>query len=76
MNKEWKVKEKDEEKISEMVKEYNISPILADCLIKRNIVQENDIRKFLGISNKIKETADKFIELIKSNEFEQEKIGA
>ena len=48
MNKEWKVKEKDEEKISEMVKEYNISPILADCLIKRNIVQENDIRKFLS----------------------------
>ena len=37
---------------------------------------KNDIRKFLGISNKIKETADKFIELIKSNEFEQEKIGA
>ena len=36
----------------------------------------NDIKNFLNISNKIKETADQFIQLIKDNEFEQEKISA
>ena len=36
----------------------------------------NDIKNILNISNKIKETADQFIQLIKDNEFEQEKISA
>ena len=30
----------------------------------------------MNLSNKIKETADEFIELIKSGEFKQEKISA
>ena len=37
---------------------------------------KNDVKNFLKISNKIKETADKFIELIKNNQFKQEEIGA
>lgn len=37
---------------------------------------KNDVRKFMSIANKIKETADAFIQLIKDNEFEQEKISA
>ena len=37
---------------------------------------KGDIRKFMSIANKIKETADQFIQLIKDNEFEQEKISA
>ncbi len=36
----------------------------------------SDIENFLKISNKIKETADKYIELIKNSKYEQEKISA
>lgn len=36
----------------------------------------NDIKEFLSLSNKIKDTADEFIDLIKSNEFKQEQISA
>lgn len=37
---------------------------------------KNNIKEFMNLSNKIKETADEFIELIKSSEFKQEKISA
>lgn len=37
---------------------------------------ENDINEFLKLSEKIKETADKYIELIKNSECKQEKISA
>lgn len=37
---------------------------------------KDNIKEFMNLSNKIKETADEFIELIKSNEFKQEKISA
>lgn len=37
---------------------------------------KNDIKEFLKISNKIKETADEFIELIKSSNVNQEKVSA
>lgn len=36
----------------------------------------NDIKEFMSLSNKIKDTADEFIDLIKSSEFKQEKISA
>lgn len=36
----------------------------------------NDIKEFMSLSNKIKDIADEFIDLIKSNEFKQEKISA
>ena len=36
----------------------------------------NDIKEFMNLSNKIKETADKFIELIKNSNYKQEKISA
>ena len=36
----------------------------------------NDLKEFLKLSNKIKETADEFIELIKVKDYEQEKISA
>ena len=36
----------------------------------------NDINNFLKISNKIKETADKYIEMIKNAKYKQEKISA
>lgn len=36
----------------------------------------NDIKEFMSLSNKIKETADEFIDLIKNNDYKQEKISA
>lgn len=36
----------------------------------------NDIKEFISLSNKIKDIADEFIDLIKSNEFKQEQISA
>lgn len=36
----------------------------------------NDIKEFMNLSNKIKETADEFIDLIKNNDYKQEKISA
>lgn len=37
---------------------------------------ENNIKEFMSLSNKIKETADEFIELIKDSKYKQEKISA
>ena len=37
---------------------------------------ENNIKEFMSLSNKIKETADEFIELIKNSKYKQEKISA
>ncbi len=37
---------------------------------------ENNIKEFMNLSNKIKETADEFIELIKNSKYKQEKISA
>lgn len=37
---------------------------------------ENNIKEFMRLSNKIKETADEFIELIKNSKYKQEKISA
>ncbi len=37
---------------------------------------ENSIKEFMSLSNKIKETADEFIELIKNSKYKQEKISA
>lgn len=37
---------------------------------------KNDIKEFMNLSNKIKKTADKFIELIKNSEYKQQKISA
>lgn len=36
----------------------------------------NNIKEFMNLSNKIKETADEFIDLIKNNDYKQEKISA
>ena len=36
----------------------------------------NDIKEFMNLSNKIKETADEFIDLIKNNNYKKEKISA
>lgn len=37
---------------------------------------ENNIKEFMSLSNKIKETADEFIELIKNSKYKQEVISA
>jgi len=37
---------------------------------------KNDINEIMSLGEKIKETADNFIELIKANEFKQEQITA
>lgn len=37
---------------------------------------ENNIEEFMSLSNKIKETADEFIEMIKNSKYKQEKISA
>lgn len=36
----------------------------------------NNIKEFMNLSNKIKEPADEFIDLIKNNDYKQEKISA
>ena len=47
MNKKWQIYDIDENKIEEISKKYNINKLLATILVNRNIVNEEDINKFL-----------------------------
>lgn len=48
MNKKWEFYEENEEKIKEISEKFNISNLLAKMLINRNIVEDEEIRKFLN----------------------------
>ncbi len=47
MNKKWVCNEIDLEKVKEIKEKYNLSDLLAGILVKRNIVEEKEIKKFL-----------------------------
>ena len=47
MNKKWQIYEADEAKIEELKEKYQINHLLANILVNRNIVEEEQIRLFL-----------------------------
>ena len=47
MNKKWEFYEENEEKIKEISEKFNISNLLAKILVNRNVVKDEEIRKFL-----------------------------
>ena len=48
MNKKWQIYETDEEKKEKLKQKYNLNNLLATILANRNIMDENQIRKFLN----------------------------
>ena len=49
MNKKWQIYETDEEKKENLKQKYNLNNLLATILANRNIIDENQIRKFLNL---------------------------
>ena len=47
MNKKWECKEINEEKVKELKEKYNLTDLLANILVRRNILKEDEIRVFL-----------------------------
>ena len=47
MNKKWEIFDTDVEIVEKLKKEYNLSELLATCLVNRNIINDEDIRMFL-----------------------------
>lgn len=48
MNKKWEFYEENEEKIKEISEKFNISNLLAKILVNRNVIEDEEIRKFLN----------------------------
>lgn len=48
MNKKWEFYEENEEKIKEISEKFNISKLLAKMLINRNVIEDEDVRRFLN----------------------------
>lgn len=48
MNKKWVCKEIDAEKVKEIKQKYNLTDLIANILVSRNIIEDNKIRKFLN----------------------------
>lgn len=48
MNKKWEFYEENEEKIKEISEKFNISNLLAKMLVNRNVIEDEEIRKFLN----------------------------
>ena len=48
MSKKWQIYQTNDEKIEEIVKKYGINKLLATILVNRNIIEENQITKFLN----------------------------
>ena len=48
MNKKWEYCDVDEEKVEEISKKYNISNLLARILVIRNVINDEEIEKFLN----------------------------
>ena len=47
MNKRWELFSTDEEKVERIKNKFNISDLLAICLVNRGIISDEDIRMFL-----------------------------
>lgn len=47
MNKKWQIYQIDEEKVEEIAKNYNINKLLAIILVNRDIIEQEQIKKFL-----------------------------
>ena len=47
MNKKWEIFDTDEEKVEKLIKEQEISRLLAVCLVNRGITSKKDLRIFL-----------------------------
>ena len=47
MNKKWECNEIDEEKVKEIKEKYNLTDLLANILVGRNILEENEIKVFI-----------------------------
>ena len=48
MNKKWEICEKNEDLVKEISKKHNISELLANILVNRNIVNDDEIKVFLN----------------------------
>ena len=48
MNKKWEYRNIDEKKVENIVRKYNISKIVAKILVKKNIIEDYEINKFLN----------------------------
>lgn len=48
MNKKWVCKEVDVEKVKEIKEKYNLTDLVANILVSRNIVEDNQIKVFLN----------------------------
>ena len=78
MNKKWEFYNQDQQKIKDIVKQFNISELLATVLVNRNIVNEKDIELFLNPTRNdfhdpylmpdMKKAVDRIIEAINNNE--------
>jgi len=47
MNKKWVCNELDLEKVNEIKEKYNLTDLVASILVKKNIVEDKEIKKFL-----------------------------
>lgn len=78
MNKKWEIYETDEIEINKLQEKYNLNKLLATILSNRNIVDENELKKFLNPTRNdfydpflIKDmdiAVDRIIKAIKNNE--------
>lgn len=48
MNKKWEICEKNEDLVKEISKKHNISELLANILVNRNIINDDEIKVFLN----------------------------
>lgn len=48
MNKKWEFYEENEEKIKKISEKFNISNLIAKILVNRNVVEDEEVRKFLN----------------------------
>jgi len=78
MNKKWESYVADQNKVNDLVENYNINRILATILVNRKITEEKDVNKFLNPTRKdfydpylmpdMKKAVDRIEEAIKNNE--------
>lgn len=78
MNKKWECNEIDENKVIEIKKKYNLTDLVANVLVGKNITEEEQIRKFLNptrndfydpfLLNDMNNAVDRIIKAIENKE--------